>query len=397
MKDKDKTKDQLLKELKTLRDRVAELRRLDIKRNRLEGTLRKRSHDLRERVKELNCLYGISRLVEREGISSEELFQGIVDLIPPAWQYPEVTCAQIILEGQISKTNNFKETPWRQTCDIVVYGNRIGTLEVCYLEEKPERDEGPFLKEERSLIRGIAERLGKIIEHMRAEQALHTSRQQLRSLVSELSLIEERERRRIATELHDSVGHTLALCKIKLGTLQEPLSSIDHAGCLDEIYELINDAIQCARSLTFELSPPVLHELGLEAALEWLVERSQQKYGILIDFASDRQPKLLDHDVQILLFQATRELLVNVVKHAQARNARVSIRRDCDDIRLSVEDDGIGFDTSEVAPTTNSTDALGLFNIRERLNHIGGHLEIQSEPGHGTRVTIVVLLKPERK
>lgn len=235
--------------------------------------------------------------------------------------------------------------------------------------------------------------IDNLAERKQAEVKLLTYQGQLRSLASQLSLTEERERRRIAVELHDSIGNTLALCKIKLGALQESLSSAGHAGKLDEIYELIDQAIQSTKSLTFELSPPVLHELGLELALEWLAERIQQQYGIAIDFENDRQPKPLDDDVQILLFQVTRELLVNVIKHAQAQNARVSICRDCDNIRLSVEDDGAGFDTSKIVSDPISTGKLGFFSIRERINHIQGDLEIQSELGHGSRITIVVPLK----
>ncbi len=137
---------------------------------RVEKSLRKRTHDLSERVKELNCLYGISDFVEKPGTSLEEILQGTVDLIPPAWRYPVITCARIIVEGKEYKTKNFKETVWRQASDIVVRGERVGAVEVCYLEERPERAEGPFLKEERSLINSIAKRMEEIIEYKRAEE-----------------------------------------------------------------------------------------------------------------------------------------------------------------------------------------------------------------------------------
>jgi len=151
----------------------------------IETSLRKQTHDLDERVKELNCLYGISKIIERPDITFEEMLQEIVDLIPPSWQYPEITCARIIIEGQEHKTKNFKETVWKQTSNIVVHGKRIGILEICYLEEKPESDEGPFLKEERSLISAIAERLGRVTEHKQAEGVLRKAHDELEHRVKE--------------------------------------------------------------------------------------------------------------------------------------------------------------------------------------------------------------------
>ena len=150
-----------------------------------EGSLRKKTHDLGERVKELNCLYGISKIRERNDIAFEEMLQEIVDLIPSSWQYPEITCARIIIEGQEYKTKNFKETVWKQASNIVVHGKQIGILEICYLKEKPESDEGPFQKEERSLISAITERLGRVTEHERAEGALRKAHDELERRVKE--------------------------------------------------------------------------------------------------------------------------------------------------------------------------------------------------------------------
>ena len=141
-------------------------------RQQTEEELKKKTHDLGERIKELNCLYEISHLREKPGISLEEMLEGVVDLLPPSWQFPEITCARVSLEGEAYKTANFEETRWKQTSDILVHGKTVGSVEIFYLEEKPESDEGPFLKEERNLINAVAERLGKAIQHMRAEEAL---------------------------------------------------------------------------------------------------------------------------------------------------------------------------------------------------------------------------------
>jgi PAS domain S-box-containing protein len=170
--------------------RTAELAKINEKlqheiteRKRTEEALLKRTHDLGERVKELNCLYGISKLVEKPGISLEEIPQGVVDLIRPSWRYPEITCARVILDGQMFTTKNFKETIWKQSSDITVDGDRVGTLEVYYRQERPQMDEGPFLKEERNLIDAISERLGKVIERKRVGEALSEECSLLRTLI----------------------------------------------------------------------------------------------------------------------------------------------------------------------------------------------------------------------
>jgi len=142
------------------------------RRKRTEEELKKRTYDLGERVKELNCLYSISKLVEEPVISLEEILQGTVGLIPPAWQYPEITCARIILGGEVYQTDNFKETIWKQAKNFVVHGDKFGILEVFYTEEKPGIDEGPFLKEERKLVEAIAELLGRIIERVEVGESL---------------------------------------------------------------------------------------------------------------------------------------------------------------------------------------------------------------------------------
>ncbi len=176
-----------------------------------ETRLRVLSHDLVERIKELNCLYGISRLVEREGISLQSLLQGVVDLIPAAWQYPEVTAARIQLRNRQFITEQFTESVWKQEEAIIVSGRRSGRLQVFYVSEKPLSYEGPFLKEERDLIHGIAERLGHIIESKNAEASLHR-----------LYTRERRLRKRLEMEMQNRVDLTRHL----MHELKTPLTSL---------------------------------------------------------------------------------------------------------------------------------------------------------------------------
>ena len=147
---------------------------------------KERKRALDERVKELDCLYSISNLIDKRSLSLDGILQGVVDLIPPAWRYSEIASAKIVLGGQEFKSLKFDETAWRQDSDIMVGGEPYGALTVCYLEERPEAYEGPFLLEERALIDAIAERLGKVIERKQAQKFLLESEERFRDLVESL-------------------------------------------------------------------------------------------------------------------------------------------------------------------------------------------------------------------
>jgi len=146
-----------------------------------EESLKKRTYELNERIKELNCLYEISHLVEEGGMSLEKILQATADLLSLAWQYPKITCARITVKDQQFKTKNFRKTTWNQSGDIFVHGDRVGSVEVYYLEEKPEIDEGPFMKEERELLNAVRERVGKIIERKQAEELLSKTHDELKA------------------------------------------------------------------------------------------------------------------------------------------------------------------------------------------------------------------------
>lgn len=147
--------------------------------------LGKRTYELHKRVKELNCLNKISSLIERPDISLEAIIKETVNLLPSAWQYPQISCARIILDAKEYKSKNFKETTWKQASDIILHQKPIGTVEVYYLEERPQRDEGPFLKEERNLINIITERLGNLIEGKQGEAKLQQSYQRLQKTMED--------------------------------------------------------------------------------------------------------------------------------------------------------------------------------------------------------------------
>ncbi len=175
-----KTEDQLRQEIAELRERNTKLEALEIEHGDMEKTLMKQAHDLGERIKEINCLYGMSKLVEKNSISLERIYQRVVELIPDSWQFPDITCAQLTIGRRKYQTKNYKKTKWHQSVDIVVYGRKEGTLIVGYLEKRPKSFEGPFLEEERPLINAVAERVGRTTERKRAEGALAESEQKLK-------------------------------------------------------------------------------------------------------------------------------------------------------------------------------------------------------------------------
>jgi PAS domain S-box-containing protein len=156
-------------------------------RKKAEEKIKEVAHHLGERVKELNCLYSISSLIE-SGISIEKLLQKTVELIPQSWQYPEITCARIKFEGRNYNTSNFQESIWRQAQDIKIDGDSIGEIEVCFLQEKPQIDEGPFLKEERSLLNNLAEKLGSVIKQKQTEEDLKNSEAQFKKMINKSPL-----------------------------------------------------------------------------------------------------------------------------------------------------------------------------------------------------------------
>jgi hypothetical protein len=148
-----------------------------------EEELEQVSHRLRERIKELNCLYDISTFEASTDFSLDAILQAVIDFIPPAFQYPEITCARIIFDSYEFTTKNFKNTRWKLVHEITVNNEQIGTLEVCYLEEKPTLDEGPFLKEAKNLIGAIAESIAKIVEREWAEAEIRKKQDHIEALI----------------------------------------------------------------------------------------------------------------------------------------------------------------------------------------------------------------------
>lgn len=224
----------------------------------------------------------------------------------------------------------------------------------------------------------------EIVEHKETEKELQEHQQKLLDLSAEVSLAEERERRRIASELHDDIGQTLALCRIKIESalLSSPPIPIEQP--ILDARDMIISSIQKVRSLTSQLSPPLLYEVGFSAAMRWLADKLQQESGLHIEILGGTVRKELSEEVAVTLFQVVRELLVNISKHAKAHSTEIMINTTKTHIMISVKDDGIGFDVERIG----KKDEFGLFNIRQKMNHLGGEISIHSETGKGTRISL---------
>lgn len=212
--------------------------------------------------------------------------------------------------------------------------------------------------------------------------------ERLRALMANLLLAEEEERRRLAADLHDGLTQTLALVAMKVASLRK-ISTEEFAQALAEIAGLIDQANNSARSIGYELSPPVLHDVGLEPAVQWLAENVHSRYGIDVTFTDDAKAKPTDEPTRIVLFRGIRELLVNAAKHASAKHVAVSLQRVGETLVALVDDDGVGMEMDlESDMDKRASRGSGLFALRERIAHVGGNIEIQSQPGHGTRIQL---------
>lgn len=214
---------------------------------------------------------------------------------------------------------------------------------------------------------------------------------QLRHLATQLTQAEQRERRRIAQTLHDHLQQLLVAAKMRIDRLQVRSRDGDQgvSKAVSQVQELIAESIEASRSLTMQLSPPVLHDRGLVPALEWLSRQFDKEHDLPVDVVADENFDAVDDHLRDFLFQAVRELLFNVVKHAEARSATVAVHRLNERIQVKVRDDGRGCDTSHFQEHPTG-DGFGIFHLQQRVQFLGGEFAVESEIGSGCEVSLIV-------
>lgn len=228
----------------------------------------------------------------------------------------------------------------------------------------------------------------------RVEERLRKRTTRLRTLIAELALTEERERRMLARELHDDLGQVLAIVKIRLTSLEgcERRGSLKDS--LKTIEELVDQANRSVRALMLQLSPPILQTLGLVPALEWLAEEMERLYGLAVRIDYDGEFPAIEEPARTTVFRAIRELLINVAKHANIDAAEVYCHpTDEAHVAVSVTDQGQGFDYQKVLTKPAGDSGFGLISVRERIEFIGGEMTVDTMRGYGTTISIAFPVK----
>jgi len=384
-KDKDKTKDVLINELARLRERIAELEALESQHKEREKELiesEERHRRLVELCPEAVAVHSKGKIVyinaagaKMLGVASPEELIGksVMDFVHP--DYREIIKNRIRRTIKKGKATPLIEEKLIRPDGSIIYVETVATR-ITYLGE-------PAML---AVSRDITER-------KKMEERLRLYEKKLRSLAYELTQVEEREHRHVATELRDAIGQLLAFCTMKLEELKELVIWPDSVHILREIRGSVEKMIEDIRSLANQLSPLIVYELGLPAALEWLADKMRKEHSIHIDLKVDSQVNVEDEELRIFLFRAVWELLVNVSRYAKTDRAKVSVYREAESLYISVEDRGVGFNTSLLEAPSEKNRRFGLFSIRERFSYFGGEVSIQSKSGKGTKVVLTVPLK----
>lgn len=268
-------------------------------------------------------------------------------------------------------------------------GDIIGAINCFYDVTARQRDE--------QALRESEERYRQLYDKLEARVAKRTeelteSHKRLRVLVAALNATEQRERQRLAADLHDYLAQLLALTRIKLGLAKRQPMEPALANIITDVDEATHQAIVYTRTLISQLSPSVLSESGLPKALEWLTEHMQQ-HDLSVSLQVKTQMPTIPKEQALLLFQSIRELLFNCVKHAASPEATIMLEQIDGSLYIQISDQGVGFDLRSANKAKDSSaHGFGLLSIRERMWSLGGHFELESSPGRGTTATLVLPL-----
>ncbi|NIM51025.1 MAG: PAS domain S-box protein [Gemmatimonadales bacterium] len=372
-------------------------------RQRKEIAVHEMAQQLQERVKELNCLYGISHIVERGG-SLDTILQETANLLPPSWEHSDVACARIVLDGHEFKTDNFRETPWRQVADLRVHGERTGTVEVCYLDERPKRDDGPFLEGERALIDAVAARLGHVAERLRAEELHRQREEELRARLTHLTRVG------VMGEMASSIAHEVNQPLTAIATYAQAIRRLVEAAMMDSPEVL--DALTRIREEALRAGG-IIHRLRdlvrkreserTECDVNNLIREVEHLASVDARLHDVRLCLKLSADVPVVLADGIQiqQVVLNLVRNAidamaeseaQPREAIIRTRTwDDGDVEVSVSDNGCGLPENAddrlfqaFFTTKKGGMGMGLSISRTIVNSHGGRMWFSRNPQGGS-------------
>lgn len=362
------------------------------------------ARELQERVKELNCLFGVSEIVERAGGSLEQIFAETADILPPSLEFPEIACARIVLGDTEFRSRGFRESPWKVETEILVHGEPTGSIQIYYAEEKPPHDEGPFSGEERRLLHAVAERLGHVVERLRTEEALREKEAELRARMTHMT--------RVSTmgEMASSIAHEV----------NQPLTAIaTYAQACRRLMDADQTSEAEVKDVLRRISDEALRAGNIIHRLRSLVKRRASKLARcdLIQILEEVWPLALGdahlHDVDVSLILPSslppiladqihvQQVILNLTRNgidametvpAGERKMEVRVEGiDDGQVQVSVEDRGVGLrEESEAAlfepffTTKEGGLGMGLSISRKLVAAHGGRLWFTRNPQSGT-------------
>lgn len=361
-----------------------------------ENNIRSTETALRERVKELACLYGISELAHQDNLSLNELLENVLKLIPPAWQYPEYTIARIILDNNHFNSAEFHDLPYRQSEKIIINGQQRGAIEVFYIKAMPDADEGPFLKEERKLIQAIARKLDLIIERKEAAEKMKLLQEQIRH-ADRLATIGELTAG-IAHEINEPLGNILGFAQLAIKNNLPHKTKLD----LEKIIKAALNAREIIKKLMYfsHQMPQRFEKLDLNHIIKeamYFLESRCSKENIIVSYSlSEKLPLIIADAIQL------NQVIVNIVVNAiqampEGGRLTLSTLYNPEFVALTVEDTGAGisddikqhifkpfFTTKEIDKGTG----LGLSVVHGIVTAHKGEIKVESTKGKGTKFEI---------
>ncbi|MFN8549414.1 MAG: histidine kinase, partial [Candidatus Eisenbacteria bacterium] len=293
----------------------------------------------------------VAALLATQPSSTESTITRVLEAVRSGIRHPGLASVRLQFQGRILENPTYRPSAWTARTGDHFAPDR---LEVAYREIPSDGERSPFLPEEQVMLEAVLALLRLHSARAAADEAssavqlkLEHQREQLRRLAAEVSLIEARERREIAADLHDHLGQALAFMRLQLADLAGNAVFTGFEASLERLLTLLDQAIRYTRNLTGEVSPPVLYELGLPAAVDWLAEHLERKHGTRIAAKTARGFPALPQVARVMLWKAVGELLTNAIKHARATKINVELRREGSMVLVEVRDDGRGFDPIE--------------------------------------------------